>query len=84
MREGPGFRLSPQSCYRPVFTSTDANMQQPANDETFANDPCISVTLHARYLLALKNHRRQAFLLGMFWVCSHHSLRTASCRVPSL
>lgn len=42
-------------------------MQQPANDETFANDPCISVTLHARYLLALKNHRRQAFLLGMFW-----------------
>ncbi|WP_213663342.1 hypothetical protein [Stutzerimonas stutzeri] len=42
-------------------------MKQPANDETFANDPCISVTLHARYLLALKNHRRKAFIAGMFW-----------------
>jgi hypothetical protein len=41
-------------------------MKPPANDDAYLTEPCISVTLHARYLLALKNHRRQAFTAGVF------------------
>lgn len=41
-------------------------MQPAANSDTIAEQQSLNVALHARYLLALKGHRRGAFVLGFF------------------
>ncbi|GAD64753.1 hypothetical protein [Aquipseudomonas alcaligenes] len=40
---------------------------QAANDDSHASDQPLEVVLHARYLLALKNHRRDGLVLGFFY-----------------
>ena len=38
-----------------------------ANDDQIDTQQDLAVALHARYLLALKGHRRGAFVLGFFY-----------------
>jgi len=38
-----------------------------ANDDQIENQQDLAVALHARYLLALKGHRRGAFIVGFFY-----------------
>lgn len=40
-----------------------------ANDDNHSSEQSQLVALHARYLLALKGHRRGAFQLGFFYGC---------------
>jgi len=42
-------------------------MTPAANDEQVNQEQDLAIALHARYLLALKGHRRGAFIIGFFY-----------------